>query len=172
MSLNSMQELLVAQLRDIYSAETQITKALPRLAKNAANQSLAEAFRSHLAETEGQIKRLDQVFEMLGASSRGKKCKGMEGLLAEGAETMQEEGDDAVLDAALIADAQRVEHYEIAAYGTVKALAALLGHDEIVTLLQQNEDEEVAADRKLTDIAAREVNPQAVTANAGAEVEE
>jgi ferritin-like metal-binding protein YciE len=171
MPLNTMQELLVAQLKDIYSAESQITKALPKLAKNAANEKLAEAFRTHLKETEGQIGRLEQIFEMLGASPRGKKCKGMEGLLAEGAETMREDGDDAVIDAALIADAQRVEHYEIAAYGSAKALANLLGLDQIVALLQQNEEEEVAADRKLTQIAENDVNPEAAMASAGAEDE-
>ena len=166
MTLDTMQDLLLAQLKDIYSAETQITRALPKLAKVAANESLSEAFRTHLAETEGQIERLDEIFAALHASSRGKKCKGMEGLLAEGAETMEEEGDDAVIDAALIADAQRVEHYEIAAYGSAKALAVLLGHDRIVTLLDENLREEVAADEKLSHIAEREVNPQA----AGAEI--
>ena len=164
MALDTMQDLLIAQLKDIYSAESQIIKALPKLAKHASNEALADAFRTHLKETEGQIARLDKIFESLGVSPRGKKCKGMEGLLAEGAETMEEKGDDAVLDAALIADAQRVEHYEIAAYGSAKALADILGHDEIVILLTQNEHEEIGADRKLGRIAEREVHPQAATA--------
>ena len=165
MTLDTMQDLLLAQLKDIYSAETQIVRALPKLAKVAANESLSEAFRTHLAETEGQIERLEEIFGSLHASPRGKKCKGMEGLLAESAETMDEEGDDAVIDAGLIADAQRVEHYEIAAYGSAKARAAMLGHDRMVSLLEETLREEVATDEKLSRIADQEVNPQAAGAS-------
>jgi ferritin-like metal-binding protein YciE len=172
MSLHTLQDLLVEQLRDIYSAETQITKALPKLVKNSSNDALARAFSWHLSETEGQIDRLEQIFQLLNESPRGKRCRGMHGLLEEGTETLNQPGDGAVRDAALIADAQRVEHYEIAAYGTAKALARQLGQEEIVTLIEQNEQEEVATDRKLTDIAEREVNPQAATAGAGADARE
>ena len=172
MSLETMQDLLVQQLKDLHSAEQQITKALPKLAKTAANRTLADAFRNHLAETEGQIARLEQIFDSLSTSPRGKKCKGMEGLLEEGAETLREDGDDAVIDAALIADAQRVEHYEIAAYGTVKALANQLGHSQMAKLLDQTLKEEIQADQTLTRIAEQEVNPQASASRAGAESEE
>jgi ferritin-like metal-binding protein YciE len=163
MSLDTLQDLLVHQLKDLYNAEHQITKALPRMAKAASNDTLAQAFRTHLAETEDQIGRLDQIFETLEVSPRGKKCVGMQGLLEEGAETMGEEGEDAVIDAGLIADAQRVEHYEIAAYGTAKALATVLGHHRIVKLLDQTLREEMAADQMLTRIAEREVNAQAAS---------
>jgi ferritin-like metal-binding protein YciE len=168
MSLDTLQDLLVQQLKDLYSAEHQITKALPKMAKAASNETLAQAFRTHLAETEDQIGRLEQVFETLEVSPRGKKCVGMVGLLEEGAETMSEDGEDLVIDAGLIADAQRVEHYEIAAYGTAKALATLLGHHRIVKLLDQTLKEEMATDQTLTRIAEREVNPQAAQTDAEA----
>lgn len=172
MSLDTMHDLLVGQLKDLFSAETQITRALPRMAKGASNETLAEAFRDHLTETEGQIDRLEQVFLILEANPRGKRCKGMEGLLEEGAETMEEKGEPRVIDAGLIADAQRVEHYEIAGYGSAKAIARLLGHEKIVKLLDETLKEEIAADRKLSEIAANEVNPKALLVSAGTESEE
>jgi len=168
MKLSTMHDLFVAQLRDIYSAEQQITKALPKLARAAASETLAEAFRSHLLETEGQIGRLETIFGILDVTSRGPKCKGMEGLLAEGADMIRAEGADEVIDAGLIADAQRVEHYEISAYGSAKALAALLGYKQIGMLLEETEVQEVATDMKLTAIALNEVNPAALGMHAAA----
>ena len=163
MALNSMQDLFVSQLKDVYSAETQLTKALPKMAKAASHPALAAAFEEHLEETRGQIDRLDEIFEMLDEKPRGKTCKAMQGLIEEGKETMDEDGEDAVIDAALIADAQRVEHYEISAYGTLKTLAALLGHDDAVALLEETLEEEKACDEKLTAIAESEVNPMALS---------
>jgi len=169
MSLNTLQDLLVAQLKDIYSAEKQITHALPKMVKTAANKSLAEAFSSHLTETEGQIARLEEIFQYLGVSPRGKKCHGMEGLLSEGAETMEEEGEPPVIDAGLITDARRVEHYEIAAYNSTIAIADVLGEGNIVKLLNQNLEEEKAADEKLTELARTEVNRDAFTSAVAAQ---
>lgn len=159
MSLDTMRDLLLEQLRDIYSAEKQITKALPRLAKAAANEELAAAFTTHLAETEGQVERLEEVFRILDVSSRGPKCKGMEGLLEEGAEMIKESGEESVIDAGLIADAQRVEHYEIAAYGTAKALAEALNLTDIATLLDATLEEEKNANDRLTEIAESRLYP-------------
>lgn len=172
MTLDSMQALLVAQLRDIYSAEKQLTRALPRMAKGAESEELAIAFLDHLDQTKEQIRRLEQACELLGVSPRGTRCKGMEGLLAEGADTLDESGDPAVIDANLIADAQRVEHYEIAAYGTAKSIAQLLGEVGIVELMDQTLQEEVATDRKLTSIALGEVNPRAAMAGTSSDPEE
>ncbi len=171
MSLDTLQDLLVAQLKDIYSAEKQITHALPKMLKTARNKALAEAFSHHLVETEGQIARLEEIFQYLGVSPRGKKCKGMEGLLAEGDETMAEKGEEPVIDAGLITDARRVEHYEIAAYNSTIALADVLGQGNIVKLLQHSLDQEQAADAKLTEIARTEVNPQALVAAVSPEAE-
>jgi len=156
-----MDELLLDELKDIYSAEKQITKALPKLAKGAESPELRAAFESHLEETKGHVERLDQIFELLGKSSRGKMCHGMEGLLEEGSEMLEELEKGPVRDAALIAAAQRVEHYEMAAYGSVRAFAKLLKQNEIVKLLEQTLNEEKAADEKLTSISG-EVNPQAL----------
>jgi ferritin-like metal-binding protein YciE len=161
MALETMQDLLVHQLKDIYSAEQMIVKALPKMADKASTEELAAAFREHLAETENQVARLEKVFETLGESGKGRKCKGMEGLLAEADELLQEEGNEAVLDAGMIADAQRIEHYEIAAYGAAKAFAALLGLREVVQLLNESQEEETAADKKLSLIATTEVNARA-----------
>src|SRR5262249_31215077 len=155
MALESMQDLLIDQLRDLYNAESQLVKALPKMAKAATNVTLAEAFRHHLSQTEGHVTRLEQIFERLDTSPRGKKCKGMEGLVEEAEETMDEDGDDTVMDAGIIADAQRVEHYEIAAYGTARTLAGMLGQQEVVQLLDATLREEKDADQKLTEIAER-----------------
>lgn len=161
MPLETMHDLMLAQLKDIHSAEQQLTKAIPKMAKKASNEELVGAFRDHLAETEQQIRRLDQIFKKLDESPGNKKCKGMAGLIEEAEEVLEEDGDPAVIDAALIADAQRVEHYEISAYGSVKALAALLGHADIVRLLDESQEEETAADKKLSLIATTDVNARA-----------
>ena len=159
MSVDTVEKLLVDELKDLYSAENQITKALPKMAKAASTGELKTAFETHLKETEGQIKRLDRVFEILGKTATGKSCKGMKGLLEEGAEVMEEtEGE--VRDAAMISAAQKVEHYEMAGYGTVRTYAELLGKNEIAHLLQQTLEEEGETNKKLTQIAGK-VNKQA-----------
>lgn len=161
MEIDDLRKLYVDELKDLYSAEKQILQALPRMAKKAASPDLKKAFEQHLEETRGQVERLDRIFEGLGKSPRGKKCKGMEGLLEEGKEMMEEEMTPEVLDAALIAAAQRVEHYEMAGYGTVRTYARLLGEDQAAKLLQQTLDEEGGADKKLTQIAER-INVEAM----------
>ena len=153
MEIDSLRKLYVDELKDLYSAEKQILQALPKMAKKATNAQLKKGFETHLEETRGQVERLDQIFEMLGKSPKGKKCKAMEGLVEEGKEMMQEDMDPEVMDAALIAAAQRVEHYEIAGYGTVRTYAQLLGEDQQATLLQQTLDEEGNTDKKLTQLA-------------------
>jgi ferritin-like metal-binding protein YciE len=153
MEIDSLRKLYVEELKDLYSAEKQILQALPKMVKKASNPQLKAGFQEHLRQTEEQVTRLDRIFEGLGKSSRGKKCKGMEGLLEEGKEVMQEDMDEETRDAALIAAAQRVEHYEIAGYGTVRTYAQLLGENEAVRLLQQTLDEEGATDKKLTALA-------------------
>jgi ferritin-like metal-binding protein YciE len=170
MSLDSLEKLFIEELKDIYNAEKQLTRALPRMAKAAESQELSQAFTNHLRETEGQIQRLDRVFKEVGQAVRGKKCKGMEGLIEEGKEMMEEDGEPEVKDAALIASAQKVEHYEIAAYGCLRAYAELLGYSEAAQLLQQNLQEEEAADKKLNQLAEGGINEQAATV--GAEEEE
>ena len=158
---DSLKELLVEELRDIYNAEAQLTKALPRMAKKASNPQLRSAFQTHLRETEGQIDRLDRVFEQLGEKARGKTCQAMKGLVEEAKEMMGEDFEEDVMDAALIAAAQKVEHYEIASYGTVRAWADLLGEREAAKLLQQTLDEEGATDKKLTQLAESSINVEA-----------
>lgn len=152
MDQETLQECLVAHIRDIYDAEKQLTKALPKMAKAASSEELETAFRDHLAETQGQVERLDKVFEALGVAAKGKPCKGMKGLIEEGGEAIEEE-EGPIRDLALIAAAQKVEHYEISAYGTARTLAEQIGNDEAVQLLQETEEEEKAADSKLTEIA-------------------
>ncbi len=160
MSVDSVEKLLVDELKDLYSAENQITKGLPKMAKAASTPELRTAFETHLKETEGQIKRLDRAFEILGKSSGGKTCKAMKGLLEEGSEVMESTAAGEVRDAAMISAAQRVEHYEIAGYGSVRAYAELLGQSEVAQLLQQTLDEEGETDKKLTQIS-KKVNKQA-----------
>jgi ferritin-like metal-binding protein YciE len=162
MKLDSLNELYVDHLKDMYSAETQITKALPRMARKATSPELKAAFEAHLQETQGQIQRLEQIFQTLEKSPRGKKCGGMEGLLEEGKEVMSEDIDPEVLDAALIAAAQKVEHYEISAYGTARAYARLLGDNAAVDLLTRTLEEEVGADEKLTHLAESGINVEAM----------
>ena len=159
MAVDTVEKLLVEELKDLYSAEKQITKALPKMAKNATNDQLRQAFETHLQETRGQIERLDRVFEILGKPASGKTCKAMQGLIEEGSEQMQElEGE--ILDAALIAAAQKVEHYEMAGYGAVRTWAQLLGQKEVADLLQQTLDEEGQTDHKLTQLSGK-INKQA-----------
>jgi len=160
MSVDTVEKLFVSELKDLYSAENQITKALPKMAKAATSPELKSAFESHLQETEGQIQRLERIFEILGKAPGGKSCKGMKGVLEEGSEVLEETAEGEVRDAGLISAAQRVEHYEMAGYGSVRAYAELLGQAEIAKLLQQTLDEESAADKKLTQISAK-VNPKA-----------
>jgi ferritin-like metal-binding protein YciE len=162
MEIDSLRKLYVEELKDLYSAEKQILQALPRMAKKAKNAQLKAAFEEHVRQTEGQVERLDQIFEALGKSPRGKKCKAMEGLVEEGKEIMQEDMDDETRDAALIAAAQRVEHYEIAGYGTVRTYAMHLGEKEAAKLLQQTLDEEGQTDKKLTQLAESSINIEAM----------
>ena len=164
MSLDSLAKLFIEELKDVYNAEKQILRALPRMAKTAESSELQQAFTKHLKETEGQVQRLERIFKELGQPARGKKCKGMEGLLEEGKEVLEEEGEPAVIDAALIASAQRVEHYEIAAYGCLRTYAHLLGYSEAERLLQQTLQEEEAADKKLTQLGESGINEAAFAA--------
>jgi ferritin-like metal-binding protein YciE len=153
MKLESLKDLFVSELKDLYSAENQLMKALPKMAKAASNPELRAGFEKHLKETQGHVDRLEEIFKGLGASPKGKKCTGMEGLIEEGKEMFEQEAEPAVLDAGLIAAAQRVEHYEIAAYGTVRTYAQLLRLEEAADLLQETLEEESATDEKLTELA-------------------
>ena len=159
---NGLQELLVEELRDIYHAEGQLLKALPKMAKAAKSERLKEAFERHLEETEQHIERIERAFESLGEPVKGKKCQAMEGLVAEGKEVMEEHSESSMLDAALICAAQKVEHYEIASYGTICTWADLLGLDEVSDLLKETLDEEKTTDETLTEIAESEINVEAV----------
>jgi len=150
----NLEELLVEELKDLYSAETQLTKALPKMAEAATDENLKAGFEKHLEQTREHIARLDRAMELLDASPKGKTCKAMKGLIAEGEEKIKEDASDAVKDAALIGAAQKVEHYEIAGYGTVRTYAELLGEEEIVELLQETLDEEAETDRQLTQLAS------------------
>ncbi len=162
--MDTLNELLEDEIRDIYNAENQLVKALPKMAKKATSPALKDAFTSHLKETENHVKRLEAVGELLGiAKLAGKKCHAMEGLIEEGKEVLEEDGEGAVIDAALIGAAQRVEHYEMAAYGTARGMAEALKQDKVVQLLQETLDEETAADEKLTMIAEEEVLQAAVS---------
>jgi ferritin-like metal-binding protein YciE len=158
MELESLRELYIDELKDLYNAEKQLVKALPKMAKNATSPRLRDAFTNHLAETEGQIERLERIFEGLGESPRGKKCVGMEGLIEEANELLEEDAQEDVLDAGLISKAQHVEHYEIAGYGTVRTYALTLGETEHAALLQQTLQEEEKADRLLTQLAESSIN--------------
>lgn len=162
--MESLHDLLVDEIKDLYSAENQLTKALPRLAKAAQNPALRQAFEAHLKQTEEHVRRLERVAEKLDASPRGKKCVGMEGLIGEGKELLAEKPAPEVLDAGLIGAAQKVEHYEIAAYGTAHAHAQQLGLTDVMRSLKLTLDEETAANAKLTAIAERQVNREAQTA--------
>ena len=167
MTIPTLAKLLEDQLKDLYSAETQLTKALPKMAKKASFDGLKQAILGHLEETKGQVERLNQIAEILGIKLSGKKCKAMEGLIEEGSEVLEADGPGPIIDAALIAAAQRVEHYEISAYGSARALAERLEHGDIVSLLQETLDEESAADEKLSLISLEEILPNAEPAEVG-----
>ena len=172
MALDSLQDLFLNELKDVLNAEKQLIQALPRMAKAAQSPQLQQAFTKHLRETEGQVQRLEKIFQSLGETARGKKCKGMEGLIEEGKEILEEEGEPEVIDAALISAAQRVEHYEIAAYGCLRTYAQLLGNTEADRLLQQTLAEEEATDKALTALGEGGINQAAVAAGANAEEDE
>jgi ferritin-like metal-binding protein YciE len=163
MELESLRELYIDELKDLYSAEKQLVKALPRMAKNATNPELKSAFTEHLAQTEQHVERLEQIFELLETSPRGKKCVGMEGLIEEAKELLEEDAEEEVVDAGLISKAQHVEHYEMAGYGTVRTWAQLLGESEHVELLEQTLNEEKETDALLTQLAESSVNVEAAS---------
>lgn len=165
MKMKTMNDLLTHELKDIYSAEKQLTKALPKMAKACSSDTLRQAFEMHLRETQEQIHRLEQIAGELGISLRGHKCEAMEGLIEEAKSILEEDMDEQVQDAALIAAAQRVEHYEIAAYGCARTFAELLEMPEIARTLQQSLDEEGATDKKLTEIAVSHINERAMQAS-------
>jgi ferritin-like metal-binding protein YciE len=164
MKLNTLKDLLHHELKDLYSAENQLVKALPKMAKAATNEELKAGFEEHLEQTKGHVERLDEIAEMLGIKLTGHKCKAMEGLIEEGAELIGEDAEDSVRDAGLIGAAQRVEHYEMAGYGTARALARQLGHGDIAETLEQTLEEERETDEKLTELAESSVNAQAGSA--------
>ena len=158
MKLDSLENLFLHEIKDLLSAEKQLIKALPKMAKGASNPSLKSAIEAHLEQTKGHVARLERIFDILGKTGRAEHCKAMEGLIAEGADLLEEDGAEMVKDAALIGAAQRVEHYEIAAYGTTRTLAEIIGQKEAVELLQQTLDEEKETDAKLTELALNEIN--------------
>ena len=160
----TLHDAFIDELRDTYDAEKQLTKALPKLAKTASNPKLREAFESHLAETQGQIERLERVFESLDEKVRGKHCEGIAGIIDEGKSIMEQDFDDTTMDACLIAAGQRAEHYEMAAYGTLVAWAQTMGHTQAAKLLQQTLDEEKGADKKLSALAEGGINQSAADA--------
>ncbi|HZZ20027.1 MAG TPA: ferritin-like domain-containing protein [Opitutaceae bacterium] len=160
-SINSLKELLVDELKDLHSAETQLTKALPKMAKAATNPTLKQGFTDHLEQTRGHLDRLVQALDILGEKPGGKTCKAMKGLVEEGSEAIEEDAPPAIKDANLIGAAQRVEHYEMAAYGTSRSFAEALGEGDVVDLLTATYDEEVATDKKLTTVS-KKVNKDAL----------
>ena len=164
MTEKGLKELYIDELKDLYSAENQLVKALPKMAKGAASEDLRRGFEEHLEQTKGHVQRLEQIFQALGENPKGKKCKGMEGLIEEGAGVLNEDYEGSILDAALIGAAQRVEHYEIAGYGTVRAMAEVLGESDHSSLLTETLEEEKETDKKLTELAR--------AANAGGTPEE
>lgn len=170
MKSDGLRTLYVDELKDLYSAENQLVKALPKMAKAASSEELRQGFEEHLEQTRGQVQRLEQIFASLNESPKGKKCVGMEGLVKEGSEMIEEDFEGAVMDAGLIGAAQRVEHYEIAAYGTASEFARILGEEEHVSLLEQTLEEEKETDEKLSELAS-EINSQANEAE-GEEPEE
>ena len=172
MSAYNLREALVEEIKDLYNAEKQLVKALPKMAKGASSDELREAFESHLEETEGQVARLERVFELLDEKPRGKHCAGMAGIVEEGSEKLQEDMEDSVLDACLIASAQKVEHYEISAYGTAIAWAEALELSDVAQVLQESLAEEKAADEKLTALAESGINEAATAGESDEEQDE
>ena len=169
MKLNTLKQLYIEELRDLHSAENQLLKALPKMAKGASSEELKLAFENHLDQTKVHVERLEEIFERLNETPKGKTCQAMKGLVEEGSEILGEDGEESVLDAGIIAAAQKVEHYEIAGYGTVRTFAQLLGEDEAAELLQETLDEEGEADKLLTQLAQEIVNPEALLEDAEAE---
>ena len=163
MKLDNLRKLYVEELRDLYNAESQLVKALPKMAKGASSDQLKQAFEDHLQQTEGHVERLEEIFKGLDESPKGKTCKAMKGLVEEGSEILDKDGEDSVLDAGIIAAAQKVEHYEIAGYGTVRTFAELLGDGEAAELLQETLDEEGEANKLLNRLAQEIVNPEALS---------
>jgi ferritin-like metal-binding protein YciE len=161
--LDTLEKLYISELRDLYSAENQLLKALPKMAKGASSPELKDAFERHLEQTKGHVERLEQLFEQLDESPKGKTCQAMKGLIEEGSEILKEEGEDSVLDAGMIVAAQKVEHYEIASYGSVRTFANLLGQDEAARLLQSTLDEESETNEILNGLAETVVNQEALT---------
>ncbi len=164
MKLKSLHDVLSDCVRDLYSAETQLVKALPKMARAASRPELRTAFQEHLEQTRGHVERLEEVCEMLAIKAKGKKCKAMEGLIEEGQEVIGDKGEPAAKDAALIVAAQKVEHYEIAGYGSARTFARALGHGKVADLLQKTLDEESATDERLTELAESGVNEEAAVA--------
>ena len=162
MKLDSLRTLWIEEMRDLYNAEHQLLKALPKMAKRASTPELKEAFESHLEETQTHVERLEEIFAKLGKKPSGKTCKAMKGLVEEGSEMLKEDGPDSVIDAGIIAAAQRVEHYEIATYGCIRSYANLLGLSDIAKLVDQSLEEEEAADHLLSELAETEVNTMAL----------
>jgi ferritin-like metal-binding protein YciE len=172
MALETLRDLFLNELRDMYHAEKQLVRALPRMAKAADSDELRQAIEKHLGETEGQVERLERVFQSLGQAARGKRCQGMEGIVEEGKEILEEEGQEPVIDAAIIAAAQKVEHYEIASYGCLITYADLLGEREASRLLKQNLAEEEATDKARSQLAERSINQAAAAVGADTVEEE
>jgi len=162
MKLDTLQKLYTEELRDLYNAENQLLKALPKMAKAASSEELKGAFEKHLEQTKGHVERLEQVFEELDESPKGKTCRAMKGLIQEGSELLEQDGDESVRDAGIIVAAQKVEHYEIAGYGSARTFAHLLGRNKAAELLQNTLDEESETDELLTRLAESVINPEAV----------
>jgi ferritin-like metal-binding protein YciE len=162
MKLDTLEKLYVSELRDLYNAENQLLKALPKMAKAASSEELKDGFEKHLKQTKGHVERLEQIFQQLDESPKGKTCHGMKGLIEEGSEILKEKGEDSVLDAGIIVAAQKVEHYEIAGYGSVRTFAHLLGQNKAADLLQTTLDEESETNEILNQLAGSIVNPEAL----------
>ena len=162
MKLDTLQKLYTDELRDLYNAENQLLKALPKMAKAASSEELTDAFEKHLEQTKGHVKRLEQVFEELDEKPKGKTCRAMKGLIEEGSEILQQEGEESILDAGIIVAAQKVEHYEIASYGSVRTFAHLLGQNKAAELLQTTLDEESETNELLNRLATSTINPEAL----------
>src|SRR5205814_3822128 len=162
MKLDTLQKLYINKLRDLYNAENQLLKALPKMAKAASSEKLKNAFEKHLEQTKGHVERLERIFEEIDESPKGKTCHGMKGLIEEGSEILDEDGEESVLNAGIIVAAQKVEHYEIASYGSVRTFARLLGKDEEAELLQTTLDEESEANELLNGLAETIINPEAL----------
>jgi ferritin-like metal-binding protein YciE len=162
MKLDSLRKLYVEELRDLYNAENQLIKALPKMAKGASSEELKDAFEKHLEQTKGHVERLEEIFQEMDESPKGKTCHGMKGLVEEGSEILEKDGEQSVLDAGIIVAAQKVEHYEIASYGSVRTFAEMLGDDKAAKLLQQTLDEESEANELLNDLAETTINEDAL----------